>query len=85
MRSPPGARTDSWHDSVNQEQNKALVLRAFARSLTSATMLQRGSFGLRLFNLIRPLPDTLRCEAGLVIAERDFVIAQGSFPGLEQR
>jgi predicted ester cyclase len=34
-----------------------------------------------LFNLVKSLPDTLRYEAGLVVAEGDFVIAHGRFSG----
>src|SRR5260370_41385438 len=34
-----------------------------------------------LFNLIKSLPATLRYEAGLVVAEGDFVIAHGRFSG----
>jgi hypothetical protein len=34
-----------------------------------------------LFNLIKSLPSTLKYEAGLVVAERDFVILHGRFSG----
>jgi predicted SnoaL-like aldol condensation-catalyzing enzyme len=34
-----------------------------------------------LFNLIRALPDTLRYEHGLILAEDDFVIVHGRFSG----
>src|SRR5271168_844603 len=79
-----------------QEQNKALVLRAFdllfnqrdyaaAEKLWSPHYIQhsahieRGREGL--FNLVKSLPDTLRYEAGLVVADGDFVIAHGRFSG----
>ena len=81
------------------EQNKALVLRAFdllfnkrdyaaAETYWSPNYIQHsahiepGREGL--FNLVKSLPDTLRYEAGLVVAEGDFVIAHGRFPGLGQ-
>ena len=79
-----------------QEQNKALVLRAFdllfnKRDYTAAEKfwspdyiqhsahIEPGREGL--FNLIKSLPSTLRYEAGLVVAEGDFVIAHGRFSG----
>jgi predicted SnoaL-like aldol condensation-catalyzing enzyme len=79
-----------------QEQNKALVLRAFdllfnkrdyasAEKLWSPDYIQHsahiepGREGL--FNLVRSLPNTLRYESGLVMAEGDFVIAHGRFSG----
>ncbi len=79
-----------------QEQNKALVRRAFdllfnkrdyaaAEKLWSPGYVQHsahiepGREGL--FNLVKSLPDTLRYEAGLVIAEGEFVIAHGRFSG----
>jgi predicted SnoaL-like aldol condensation-catalyzing enzyme len=34
-----------------------------------------------LFNLIRSLPDTLRYENQLIVAEGDYVIAHGRFSG----
>jgi hypothetical protein len=34
-----------------------------------------------LFNLIRTLPDTLKCENQLIVAEGDYVIAHGRFSG----
>ncbi len=37
-----------------------------------------------LFNLIRSLPATLRYEAGLIVAEGDFVIVHGRFSGFGQ-
>ena len=79
-----------------QEENKALVLRAFdllfnqrdyaaAEKFWSPDYIQHsahiapGREGL--FNLVRSLPATLHYEAGLVVAERDFVIAHGRFSG----
>ena len=79
-----------------REQNKALVLLAFdllfnkrdyaaAEKLWSPHYIQHsghiepGREGL--FNLIKSLPTTLRYEAGLVVAEGDFVIAHGRFSG----
>jgi len=78
------------------EQNKALVLKAFdtlfnkrnyefAEEFWSDHYVQHsahippGRDGL--FNLIRALPDTLRYENQLIIAEGDYVIAHGRFSG----
>jgi len=79
-----------------REQNKALVLLAFdllfnrrdyaaAEKFWSPHYIQHsahiepGREGL--FGLIKSLPATLRYEAGLVVAEGDFVIAHGRFSG----
>lgn len=79
-----------------QERNKALVLKAFdtlfnrrnyaaAERFWSPNYIQHsahiepGREGL--FNLIRSLPPTLRYEAGLIIAEGDYVIVHGRFSG----
>ena len=78
------------------EQNKALVLEAFdtlfnkrdydaAIRFWSETYIQHsahiepGRDGL--FNLIRSLPDTLRYEHQLILAEGDYVIVHGRFSG----
>ena len=78
------------------EQNKALVLKAFdtlfnkrnyefAEEFWSDRYVQHnahippGRDGL--FNLIRALPDALRYENQLIIAEGDYVIAHGRFSG----
>ncbi|CAG4901549.1 nuclear transport factor 2 family protein [Paraburkholderia gardini] len=78
------------------EQNKALVLEAFdtlfnkrdyvaAEHFWSDSYLQHsahiapGREGL--FDLIRTLPDTLRYENQLIVAEGDYVIAHGRFSG----
>jgi predicted SnoaL-like aldol condensation-catalyzing enzyme len=78
------------------EQNKALVLEAFdtlfnkrdyaaAESYWSERYIQHsahiapGRDGL--FNLIRSLPDGLRYENQLIVAEGDYVIAHGRFSG----
>jgi predicted SnoaL-like aldol condensation-catalyzing enzyme len=76
------------------EQNKALVLKAFDtlfnkrnyefaeefwsdRYLQHSAHIPPGRDGL--FNLIRALPDALRYENQLIIAEGDYVIAHGRF------
>jgi predicted SnoaL-like aldol condensation-catalyzing enzyme len=76
------------------EQNKALVLEAFdtlfnrrdyaaAERFWSAGYIQHsahiepGRDGL--FNLIRAIPDSLRYEHGLILAEGDYVIVHGRF------
>jgi predicted SnoaL-like aldol condensation-catalyzing enzyme len=78
------------------DQNKALVLEALdtlfnkrdyatAERFWSPNYIQHsahiepGREGL--FNLIKSLPATLRYEAGLIVAEGDFVIAHGRFSG----
>jgi predicted SnoaL-like aldol condensation-catalyzing enzyme len=78
------------------EQNKALVLKAFDtlfnkrnyefaeefwsdRYVQHSAHIPPGRDGL--FNLIRALPDTLRYENQLIIAEGDYVIAHGRFSG----
>jgi len=77
-------------------QNKALVLEAFdtlfnMRDYTSAERfwsdryiqhsahIAPGRDGL--FNLIRTLPDSLKYENHIVLAEGDYVIAHGRFSG----
>jgi predicted SnoaL-like aldol condensation-catalyzing enzyme len=76
------------------EQNKALVLKAFdtlfnqrdyaaAERFWSPDYIQHsahiepGREGL--FNLIKSLPSTLRYEAGVIVADGDFVIVHGRF------
>jgi len=78
------------------EQNKALVLDAFdalfnkrdydaAARFWSQTYIQHsahiapGREGL--FTLVKSLPDTLRYEHGLILAEADHVIVHGRFSG----
>jgi predicted SnoaL-like aldol condensation-catalyzing enzyme len=78
------------------QQNKTLVLEAFdalfnkrnysaAERFWSEHYIQHsahiapGRDGL--FNLIRTLPDTLKYENQLIVAEGDYVIAHGRFSG----
>jgi predicted SnoaL-like aldol condensation-catalyzing enzyme len=78
------------------EQNKPLVLKAFDtlfnkrnyefaeefwsdRYVQHSAHIPPGRDGL--FNLIRALPDALRYENQLIIAEGDYVIAHGRFSG----
>jgi predicted SnoaL-like aldol condensation-catalyzing enzyme len=78
------------------EETKALVLKAFdtlfnkrdyakATGLWSENYIQHsahiapGRDGL--FNLIRSLPDTLRYENALILAEGDYVMLHGRFSG----
>ncbi len=78
------------------EQNKALVLEAFdtlfnqrdyvaAERFWSHSYIQHSahiaSGRSGLFDLIRSLPDTLRYENQLTIAEGDYVILHGRFSG----
>jgi predicted SnoaL-like aldol condensation-catalyzing enzyme len=78
------------------ERNKAIVLEAFdtlfnkrdyaaaqrfwsERYIQHSAHIAPGRDGL--FNLIRSLPDTLRYENQLIVAEGDYVIAHGRFSG----
>jgi predicted SnoaL-like aldol condensation-catalyzing enzyme len=82
--------------SRNPAQNKALVLEAFdalfnkrdyaaAERFWSQSYIQHsahiapGRDGL--FNLVRALPNTLKYENQLIVAEGDYVIAHGRFSG----
>ena len=79
------------------EQNKALVLEAFdalfnQRDYNAAARfwsdmyiqhsahIEPGREGL--FKLVRSLPDSLRYEHGLILAEGDYVIIHGRFSGM---
>ena len=81
---------------TTQEKNKALVLEAFdtlfnrrdyaaAERFWSLGYIQHsahiapGREGL--FNLVRGLPQTLKYESGLIVADGDFVIVHGRFSG----
>jgi predicted SnoaL-like aldol condensation-catalyzing enzyme len=77
-------------------QNKAIVLEAFDllfnkrdyavaegywsdRYIQHSAHIAPGSSGL--FDLVRTLPDTLKYENQLIVAEGDYVIAHGRFSG----
>ncbi len=81
---------------TSPEQNKALVLEALdmlfnKRDYTAAQLywsdqyiqhsahIAPGRDGL--FNLVRSLPDTLRYENRLILAEADYVITHGRYCG----
>jgi predicted SnoaL-like aldol condensation-catalyzing enzyme len=81
---------------TKQERNKALVLEAFdtlfnkrdyaaAERYWSPDYIQHsahiapGREGL--FTLVRALPATLKYEAGVIVADGDFVIVHGRFSG----
>lgn len=78
------------------EENKALVLKAFdtlfnkrdyeaAASFWSENYIQHSSHiepgRDGLFNLVRSLPDTLRYENAVIVADGDYVILHGRFSG----
>jgi len=82
--------------ATSPAQNKALVLQAFdmlfnkrdyiaaerfwsERYIQHSAHIPPGRDGL--FNLVRGLPDTLRYENHVIIAEGDYVIAHGRFSG----
>jgi predicted SnoaL-like aldol condensation-catalyzing enzyme len=82
--------------NTTPEQNKAIVLEAFdtlfnkrdyaaAERYWSPDYIQHSAhieLGREgLFNLIKGIPPTLRYEAGLIVAEEDFVIVHGRFSG----
>jgi predicted SnoaL-like aldol condensation-catalyzing enzyme len=82
--------------ATTPEQNKALVLEAFdalfnkrdyeaASRFWSDKYIQHsahiGPGREGLFRLIRNLPDSLRYEHGLILAEGDYVIVHGRFSG----
>jgi predicted SnoaL-like aldol condensation-catalyzing enzyme len=84
---------------TSQEKNRALVLAAFetlfnkrdyaaAERFWSPNYIQHsahiapGREGL--FNLVKGLPQTLRYEPGVTVAEGDFVILHGRFSGFGQ-
>jgi predicted SnoaL-like aldol condensation-catalyzing enzyme len=79
------------------EQNKALVLEAFEtlfnqrdynaaarfwsdKYIQHSAHIEPGREGL--FKLVRSLPDSLRYERGLILAEGDYVIVHGRFSGM---
>jgi predicted SnoaL-like aldol condensation-catalyzing enzyme len=81
---------------TTQERNKALVLEAFdtlfnqrdyaaAARFWSPNYIQHsahiapGREGL--FNLVKSLPQTLKYEPGVIVADGDFVIVHGRFSG----
>lgn len=81
---------------TSPEQNKALVLEAFStlfdkRDYAAAEKFWSDSYIQHsahippgrdgLFNLVRTLPDTLRYENHLILAEGEYVIAHGRFTG----
>jgi predicted SnoaL-like aldol condensation-catalyzing enzyme len=89
-------RMESHMSTTSPEENKKLVLKAFdalfnkrdydaAERFWSESYIQHsahippGRDGL--FNLVRSLPETLRYENHLVVAEGDYVIAHGRFSG----
>jgi predicted SnoaL-like aldol condensation-catalyzing enzyme len=81
---------------TTQEQNKALVLKAFdtlfnKRNYDAAARFWSDKYIQHsahiqpgrdgLFNLIRSAPATLKYEPGLILAEGDYVIVHGRFSG----
>ena len=77
-------------------QNKELVLQAFdtlfnkrdykaaerywsSNYIQHSAHIQPGRDGL--FNLIRSMPESLKYEPGLIVAENDYVIVHGRFSG----
>jgi hypothetical protein len=96
MLPPRSFLMETHMTATSPEQNKALVLKAFdtlfnkrgyagAERFWSDRYIQHrahippGRDGL--FNLVRGLPDTLRYENHVILAEWDYVIAHGRFSG----
>jgi predicted SnoaL-like aldol condensation-catalyzing enzyme len=84
---------------TSQEKNKALVLEAFEtlfnkRDYVAAERFWSPNYTQHsahiapgregLFNLVKGLPQTLRYEPGVIVADGDFVIVHGRFSGLGQ-
>jgi len=82
--------------NTSSERNKALLLEAFDTLFNKRDYAAAARFWSEhyiqhsahiapgrdgLFDLIRTLPDTLRYENQLVVAEGDYVIAHGRFSG----
>jgi predicted SnoaL-like aldol condensation-catalyzing enzyme len=82
-----------------QEENKALVLKAFdtlfnkrdyakAQTFWSDKYIQHSAHiapGREgLFDLIKSMPSTLKYEPGMIVAEKDVVIVHGRFSGFGQ-
>ena len=82
-----------------EEKNKALVLKAFdtlfnkrdyaaaegywsPHYIQHSNHIEPGREGL--FNLIKSLPQTLKYEPGVIVANEDFVIVHGRFSGFGQ-
>ncbi|WP_250517133.1 nuclear transport factor 2 family protein [Caballeronia sp. INDeC2] len=83
-------------NDTSSERNKALLLEAFDTLFNKRDYAAAARFWSEhyiqhsahiapgrngLFDLIRTLPDTLRYENQLVVAEGDYVIAHGRFSG----
>lgn len=79
-----------------EDKNKALVLEAFdalfnrrdyeaAARYWSAKYIQHSAHILPgrdgLFDLVRTLPESLRYEHGVIVADREYVIVHGRFSG----
>jgi predicted SnoaL-like aldol condensation-catalyzing enzyme/ketosteroid isomerase-like protein len=82
--------------TTSPEQNKALVFEAFDTLFNKRDYAAAERFWLEryiqhsahippgrdgLFNLVRALPDTLRYENALILAEGDYVMLHGRFSG----
>jgi predicted SnoaL-like aldol condensation-catalyzing enzyme len=82
--------------TTSPEQNRALVLKAFDTLFNKRDYAEAERFWSQgyiqhsahippgrdgLFNLVRGLPDTLRYENHVILAEGDYVIAHGRFSG----
>jgi predicted SnoaL-like aldol condensation-catalyzing enzyme len=81
---------------MSAEETKALVLKAFDTLFNKRDYAKAADFWSEnyiqhsahiepgrdgLFNLIRSLPDTLRYENALILAEGDYVMLHGRFSG----
>src|SRR6267142_5923454 len=84
---------------TKQEKNKALVLEAFDTLFNKRDYVAAGRYWSPdyvqhsahiapgrdgLFNLIKSIPPTLKYEAGVILANEDFVIVHGRFSGFGQ-
>jgi predicted SnoaL-like aldol condensation-catalyzing enzyme len=84
---------------TKESRNKALVLKAFDALFNRRDYAEAGRYWSPgyiqhsahikpgregLFDLVKSLPPTLKYEAGVIVAEGDFVIVHGRFSGFGQ-
>src|SRR6266566_7491779 len=78
---PNKTRLSSWKRSIRCSTSVTMRLpRSFGHLyIQHSAHIAPGREGL--FNLIKSIPPTLKCEPGTIVAEGDFVIVHGRFSG----